>query len=156
MHPGVSLEILTSIDIVNYRQHLINVKRLKPATVNRRLNAIRRFCRWIKKQGLLNTDPSKDIKIVRAQSRHRPIELKESKVHALLRVAGQSKHGNTKRNYALVQLMLQTGLRVNEVASLCIADLKIRDRSGSVRVRQGKGRKERIVPLNVTGIQATP
>lgn len=154
MHSDVSLETLTSIDIVNYRQHLINVKRLKPATVNRRLNAIRRFCRWIKKQGLLNSDPSKDIKIVRAQSRHRPIGLKESEVHALLRVAGQSKHGNTKRNYALVQLMLQTGLRVSEVASLCIADLKIRDRSGSVRVRQGKGRKERIVPLNATARRA--
>ena len=39
MHPDVSLQTLTSIDIVNYRQHLINVKRLKPATVNRALFA---------------------------------------------------------------------------------------------------------------------
>ena len=146
----VTLETLTSIDIVNYRQHLINVKRLKPATVNRRLNAIRRFCRWVKNQGLLNIDPSEGIKIVRVQSQHRPMGLNESEIYALLRVAGQSKHGNAKRNYALVQLILQTGLRISEIAALCIEDLKIHDRSGSVCIRQGKGRKERIVPLNAT------
>jgi integrase/recombinase XerC len=69
----------------------------------------------------------------------------------LLRAAGQSSHGLAKRNYALIQLMLQTGLRVGEVATLSIADVQIRERSGVVRIRQGK---ERGVPLNATARRA--
>ncbi|HYY29720.1 MAG TPA: tyrosine-type recombinase/integrase [Chthoniobacterales bacterium] len=72
----------------------------------------------------------------------------------LLRVAGQSGHGLARRNYALVQLMLQAGLRVGEVAALSVADVRIRERSGIVRIRQGKGRKEREVPLNATARRA--
>ena len=69
----------------------------------------------------------------------------------LLRAAGQSGHGLAKRNYALIQLMLQTGLRVGEVTALSIADVDIRERSGVVRIRQGK---EREVPLNATARRA--
>ena len=46
--------------------------------------------------------------------------------------------------------MLQAGLRVSEVAPLQVADLTMSDRSGSVRIRQGKGLKAREVPLNAT------
>jgi integrase/recombinase XerC len=54
----------------------------------------------------------------------------------------------------VVQFLLQTGLRISEAAALCLADLKLRDRTGSVRVRQGKGRKEREVPLNASARRA--
>jgi integrase len=35
--------------------------------------------------------------------------------------------------------MLQTGLRVSEAAHLRVSDLVLRERAGSVRIRQGKG-----------------
>jgi integrase/recombinase XerC len=47
-----------------------------------------------------------------------------------------------------VQLLLQTGLRVGEVENLKLENLFLYDRSGEIRVRDGKGRKERSVPLN--------
>ncbi len=37
-------------------------------------------------------------------------------ISGLLRAAGESSHGLARQNYALVQLMLQTGLRISEVA----------------------------------------
>jgi site-specific recombinase XerC len=43
-----------------------------------------------------------------------------------------------RRNYAVVKLLLQAGLRVSEAAALHIEDLEIRERQGSVRIR-GKG-----------------
>ena len=55
--------------------------------------------------------------------------------------------------YAVVQLLLQAGLRVSEAALLRIEDLDIRERQGSVRIR-GKGEKEPHVPLNVTARRA--
>lgn len=52
------------------------------------------------------------------------------------------------RDIALITLMLNTGLRISEVAALDIDDLIIGDRSGSLKVRLGKGSKFRTVPLN--------
>ncbi|WP_165574364.1 tyrosine-type recombinase/integrase [Desulfosporosinus sp. HMP52] len=52
------------------------------------------------------------------------------------------------RDIALITLMLNTGLRISEVAALDIEDLTIGDRSGSLKVRMGKGGKFRTVPLN--------
>lgn len=59
--------------------------------------------------------------------------------------------GLAARNYALVQVMLQAGLRVGEMAALRVADITLSDRSGVVRIRHGKGLKAREVPLNASG-----
>ena len=50
--------------------------------------------------------------------------------------------------------MLQTGLRVGEALHLQVADVTLHDRSGHVRVRLGKGGKEREVPLNISARRA--
>ena len=147
-------EKLRSNDLINYRQHLVSVERLRPATVNRRLQALRRFCRWARDGKILKIDPGETIKSVRVTKRGRPQGLEEPEVHALLRVAGESRYGHARRNYAVVQFLIQTGLRISEAAALCWADLKLRERAGSVRVRQGKGRKEREVPLNASARRA--
>ena len=147
-------EKLGSIDLISYRQHLVSVEQLRPATVNRRLQALRRFCRWARDGKILKADPCETIKSVRVTKRGRPQGLEEPEVHALLRVAGESRYGHARRNYAVVQFLVQTGLRISEAAALCSADLKLRERTGSVRVRQGKGRKEREVPLNASARRA--
>ncbi len=54
----------------------------------------------------------------------------------------------------MVQLMLQAGLRVSEVAALQVGDATLGDRSGTVRIRHGKGLKARDVPLNATARRA--
>jgi len=72
----------------------------------------------------------------------------------VLRAAGASRQSLAARNYALVQLMLQTGIRVGELAALRVGDITINDRSGSVRIREGKGLKAREVPLNATARRA--
>lgn len=149
------LDLLTEIDLINYRQHLVSVRRLRPATINRRLHALKRLCRWATEgERILETNIARDVKTLRSAPRRRPLGLRAREVHSLLRAAGQSKHHLAKRNYAILQLMLQTGLRVQEVASLCVADVTIRNRTGSVRVRHGKGRQEREIPLNTTARRA--
>lgn len=150
----ISIEKLNGADFIGYREYLINEQKAKPTTVKRRLEALKRLCRWAHGQGILKTDPTKDIKPVRMMKQMKPMGLVEAEVHALLRAAGMSSHGLARRNYALVQVFLQAGLRAGEVASLCITDVTLRDRAGSIRVRHGKGRKERIVPLNAAARRA--
>ena len=52
-------------------------------------------------------------------------------------------------------LMLQAGLRVSVVAALRVSDVLMSDRSGSVRIRHGKGIKAREIPLNGNGAART-
>ena len=140
---------LTEVDLVTYRQGMIAAG-LRPATVNRRLEALRRLCRWAQEAHTLAGDITKDIRPVRMMRSRQPVGLTDTEVHALLRAAGASTHGLARRNYALVQLMVQAGLRVGEVSTLHLSDVVLRDRTGSVRVRAGKGLKDREIPLNAT------
>jgi site-specific recombinase XerD len=149
-HASPALEKLTPVDVMNYRRHLSGEGGLQPASINRKLEALRRFCRWAHRADKLRTNPAAEVKLARTVRDLRPVGLTEPEVNALLRAAGQSKHGLSKRNYALAQLLLQTGLRVSEAAALRIGDTMVRERAGSVKVRHGKGDKQREVPLNTS------
>lgn len=152
-YDGHAIEELTAIDLAHFRQHLSRDRDLKPASVNRKLEALRRFCRWAHTAGKLRTNVAAELKLARAPRGTRPKGLIATEVLALLRAAGQSRRALARRNYAVVQLLLQAGLRVSEAAALRLEDLEIRERQGKVRVR-GKGNKERHVPLNTTARRA--
>lgn len=64
------------------------------------------------------------------------------------RQAQNSRDGT--RNAAIVQVLLQTGLRLDECSHLMLSNLEFGERSGRVIVRQGKGNKARTVPLNAS------
>jgi hypothetical protein len=64
--------------------------------------------------------------------------LAEPEVHNLLQLAGESGHGLAKRNYALVQLMVQAGL-VGEVAALRIADITVHGVAAGLNGRPAQG-----------------
>jgi len=150
---GFAIERLAEYELIAYRQHMIAAGR-RPATVNRRLDALRRLCRWARGTGALAADAARDVRPMRTTRNQQPVGLSDIEVHALLRAAGASSHGLAGRNYAMVQLMLQAGLRIGEVAALRVADIIMSDRSGSVRIRHGKGLKAREIPLNATARRA--
>ncbi len=148
-----AIDSLAEYELIAYRQHMTVAGR-RPATVNRRLDALRRLCRWARGTGVLGADAAGNVRPMRTVRNRQPVGLTDIEVHALLRAAGASSHGLASRNYALVQIMLQAGLRVGEVAALTVADISMSDRSGSIRIRQGKGLKARGVPLNATARRA--
>jgi integrase/recombinase XerC len=148
-----TIEGLAEYELIAYRQHMVATGR-RPATVNRRLDALRRLCRWARGTGALNIDAAGNVRPMRTTRNRKPVGLTDIEIHALLRAAGASSHGLAARNYAMMQVMLQAGLRVGEVAALRIADVTMNDRSGSLRIRHGKGLKAREVPLNATGRRA--
>jgi site-specific recombinase XerD len=53
-----------------------------------------------------------------------------------------------KRNLAILLTLCHTGLRVGELCNLRLGDVVTSERKGEVRVRGGKGNKDRTVPLN--------
>jgi site-specific recombinase XerD len=93
-----ALEQLSALDVMNYRHHLAGKSGLKPASINRKLEALRRLCRWAHREGKLPANPAAEVMLARTVRDLRPVGLTEAEVSALLRAAGQSKHGLSKRN----------------------------------------------------------
>lgn len=58
------------------------------------------------------------------------------------------------RNYAIVQLLLQTGMRLDECSHLNLEDIEFGERSGRITIRHGKGNKARTVPFNASARKA--
>jgi len=135
---------ITPIDLREYKRYLLEGRKFKPATVNRRLASISAFCKWAEEQGLANGNPCDEISIV-PEVRTAPKWLTKREQYSLIRAVQKA---NRPRNEALIMLMLHTGLRTSEVSSLCIGDISISPRKGEVIVRGGKGEKFRTVPLN--------
>lgn len=139
-----------TVDLAAFRTHLIHEQGHPPATVNRRLQGLRLLFRWLVDCHWMAHNPTTPLRFMRKSGMPQPLALRRREVFALLHAAAASPHRLALRNGALVQLMLQAGLRVGEVTILTPADLTLKARAGAVRVRDGKGRKAREVPLNTT------
>jgi site-specific recombinase XerD len=144
----VSPEKIIGFDLMIYRKHLLKEKKYKGSTINRKIQALRQFFRWAHQSGLIPTEISREVRFVRAAKRYRPAHLNRREINALLRAAGTPRSFLGKRNFAIIQLFLQTGIRVAELAGLTISDLTVSERRGSLRIREGKGGREREIPLN--------
>ena len=57
------------------------------------------------------------------------------------------------RDATIVELLLQTGIRLSELTSLIFDDIELKDDGGLIRIRGGRGRKERMLPLNSKACQ---
>jgi site-specific recombinase XerD len=146
-HDGpFALGMLTQLVLIAYRRYMIAADQ-RPATINRRLEALRRLGRWACGTSDLDADAMGHVPPMRTIRDRRPDSVADHEIQALLRVAGTSSHGLAARNYAMVQLILQAGLRVGELAALRLSDVTMNARSGSIRVHQGTGLKAREVPL---------
>jgi integrase/recombinase XerC len=136
---------VTPTDIRDYRSYLLNVERRQPATVNRRLAALRRFFRWAKATGLVEELPTENVKGVTAAP-GAPRWLEKREVDRLVRAV--ERHGNT-RDLAVVLTLRHTGIRAGELADLALGDVEISERKGTLAVRSGQGGTYRVLPLNV-------
>jgi site-specific recombinase XerD len=134
---------ITPTDVREYRAHLLNMRHAAAGSINQHLVALRVFTRWARREGLIEGDPVNGIKPVQ-EVKKPPRWLNRQEQYALRRAA--EKDGDA-RNLAIILLLLNTGLRVSEVAGLKLDDLTLADRKGEVVVR-GKGTKVRTVPLN--------
>ena len=149
-HEPFDPQRLTPIDLTGYTQQLHQTA--KASTVNVHVCALRSFCAWLTDQGHLDRNPALRIKAAGPGEPLAPKALKPAHVNALLREAQQTRHA--ARDYAITQLMVQTGIRIGECTALCLGDIQLSDRQGWLTIRNGKGHKTRKVPLNASVRQA--
>jgi len=147
---GRSVAAAATEDVRRYLGHL-SKRGLKPATVARRLSAIRQLYRFLYAEGKRKDDPAAVVEGPK-RTRSLPKTLTLAQVDRLLRIAAQSDPEaplpvrlRAARLYCLVELLYATGLRVSELITLPASAAR---RDARVLVVRGKGNKERLVPLN--------
>ncbi len=111
-------------------------------TTARRLASMRRFYRYLLREGMIQADPAMELKAPRMPATL-PHTLSERDVLALLE-APDTGTPRGLRDRAMLELLYATGLRVSELVGLRLDQLNLR--VGAVRV-VGKGGKERLVPI---------
>lgn len=150
-------ETVTPLDIKEWRRFQ-EEKGLSPATINRRLASLRAYFRWAKETGRIQINPMDGVRFKR-QEKPGPKWLDRNQIHRLqnaaqarLQVAEARGNRTTameaRRNQAILTLLYGAGLRLSELVSLKVSDVVLKERTGQVTVRSGKGNKWRVVPLN--------
>lgn len=141
-HDAPTVALLAPSELREWKGHLRDDRHLEPASVNRKLAALRSLLRWAEDEGLApEIVAPKSLRQVKPPPRW----LSRLEQRSLIRAAERS---GRPRDADLVKLLLHTGLRVDEAVALRREDVEIHPRSGSLTVRKGKGRKQRTIPLN--------
>jgi integrase/recombinase XerD len=120
-----------------------------PATLQRKVACLRSFYRHLRRQGILDADPTANLRAPR-QSRRLPQVLSRDEVTKLLEQP-QGTEPAALRDRALLELMYACGLRASEAIDLETNDVDLD--AGVLRAR-GKGSKERLVPVGSAAARA--
>lgn len=120
-----------------------------PATLQRKAACLRSFYRHLRREGLIEHDPTADLRGP-PKTRRLPKVLSREEVGKLLeQPAGTGPLA--LRDRALLEVMYACGLRVSEAIALEVGDVDLEE--GMLRAR-GKGSKERIVPVGRRAVEA--
>jgi integrase/recombinase XerD len=141
-------QIITSLDIKDYISWLATSQKQSPRTINKKLGGLKNYFNYLIDEEIITANPTAKVKSKKISSlQQSPRWLTRHEQARLLHCIEKNK--NTKkraRDYAIAQLMLQAGLRVIEVASLNIDDIDLR--RNTLTIREGKGGKMAILPIN--------
>jgi integrase/recombinase XerC/integrase/recombinase XerD len=131
----------TRIDVQDYINYL-TAKKKSASTINKIFQAITTFSRWSNRSNTVEK-----VRVIKQVSplQTAPESIERNKLLKLMRTF--EKEGNA-RNIAILMVLAGTGIRVSELVSLDVSDVEISERKGSIRIRNGKGAKERHVPIN--------
>ena len=120
-----------------------------PRSMARKLSAWRQYCGWLVQKGLLEADPTENLKAPKPPARL-PKAVEQETLNHLLDHDTDSE-ALARRDHAIFELMYGSGLRLSEVHDLNLADILLDE--GWVSVT-GKGNKQRQVPLVAQSIAA--
>lgn len=114
-----------------------------PASVSRMISALRKFYRFLLREGAVKTDPMTKIDTPK-KAQHLPATLSGPEIDALMAKPNVTKPLGL-RDRAIFELMYATGLRVSELIGLRMDQLHL---AMNLLQVTGKGDKERLVPIS--------
>ena len=172
--PGAEIPAMAQLDHHLIREYVADLygQQLEKSSIARKLAALRSFCRYCVREGLLTANPARLVPAPKLPRRLPSVQTAEElngfldKIGKLDQKAAQSGRAGAvpgaskrargpsaatteksemipKRDRALLEMLYAAGLRVSELTGLNLEDI---DQSGQMLRVRGKGRKERLVP----------
>jgi site-specific recombinase XerD len=145
---GVSPFQLTPPDIEEYCSFLKEGKNHAPATVNRRLQALRKFYRMAVEEGWTDSNPADEVSLLSETVSQRSRFLTADDVERLSSAVQRGRRRWVRRDWAIMQAFLGAGLKLSELTHLRLGDLHIEDSPPRLDVRDTTGAPDRSVPLD--------
>ena len=131
-------EEITYIDLTDWAS---TFSHLAPASIALAFNAIKNYFKFLKRAGLIETDPSAELKVPNSKHKEKKYLSKED-VSNIIRCA------STFKNKAILYMFATTGIRFSELANITLDDYKKAINGNRQIVILGKGSKERSIYIN--------
>jgi len=140
--------------IERYQSHLFVYRKkdgqpLSARTQHGRITPIRAWFKWLAKQNFILYNPASDLDLPRMEKRLPKHILSVKEAETVLAVPDLSSSTGI-RDRAMLEVLYSTGMRRMELINLKLHDLDAE--RGTVMVRQGKGKKDRMIPIGERAI----
>src|SRR2546421_10805592 len=144
---NVSIQTPADVEKVDVMEHLSSLakRELTGIARARKMSALRELFHFLERIGVITKSPTTGIETPKREKNGRQV-LRSDEYTKMLSLAGAK-----ARDYAILQVFLQTGIRVSELANLKIEDIDFIKPSITVR---GKGSVEREIALEKKGVHA--
>ena len=137
-----------------YQRHLFHLRKddgkpLSFRAQHSRLVPIRGFFKWLTRQNVLLSNPANELELPRLERRLPKHVLTANEAEQVLNQPSLADPLGV-RDRAILEVLYSTGIRRMEVINLTVWDLD--QERGTLMVRQGKGKKDRMVPIGERAI----
>ncbi len=139
---------LTPQDIQAYCSYLREIRGHAPTTVNRRLQALRKFYALFVEEGWTDTNPADDVPLLSEGVSNRARTLDGKDVSLLLETVREVDSRWLARDLAIIQILVGAGLKLGELTELQLSDLKLDEDPPFVQVRGTSDEAGRTIPLD--------
>ena len=153
-HQVRTADRLQSVHLENWQKHLAAHRTgrglaLKPRSVNKQVESIRVFLKYLAGHGLIPPALAAKLQYVKEPKLLPNSVLDHAQVKTVLR-AVQTGHAEGWRDRAMLELLYSSGIRAGELLGLNVADV---DLSSATAIVMGKGSKQRVVPIGRTALR---
>ena len=144
---GVAVEHATTDDLERFICTLQDVG-IQPRSQARIISGVKGFYKFLRMEGYMDNDPT-ELLLTPKIGRHLPEVLTVEEIDRMIDCIDMSK-AEGQRNRAIIETLYGCGLRVSELVTLKLSQLYVDER---YLVIQGKGNKQRIVPISPVAIE---
>jgi len=145
---GIEPQIISRDQIAEYKEYLLKERNVDAKTINRRLSALKSYNEFLVKMGYQDSLVILGQDYIRIQKQlTSPTSITKSEA---IKFMERIRKNECDRNYYIVALLLNTGLRISEALNIELDDINFKRKNLKVI---GKGSKQRIIPLNETAIE---
>jgi site-specific recombinase XerD len=119
-----------------------------PKSISRKTNSTKTFFKFLKSSGLIQSDPATGLE-------HPSFENKPPRILSKLeyRALRDAARGDIRMS-AVIELLLQTGIRIGELSKLTVEDVNFEGDNPTIYIRPEEGSVERTIPLNKPAVEA--